>query len=273
MNKLVDLRDSVANLPNGIIVGLGGNTLNRAPMSYVREMVRQGKKDLRLIKTAGGLDVDLLCLADCVREVDAGFIGFETKYGLANNYRRGVQSGKIKANEHACYTVMSALRAAIAGLSFMPVKGLVNSDLIEANDYFRKVTCPFTGEVYAAVSAIRPDVTIVHVQEADVHGNASIAGPNYDDITLAKASKKVIVVTEQLRPDTYFNNKAEQVDISHLLVDEVIHVPQGAAPCACHGKYDVADANMKKYLAIQNRDDLAEYLKGFELRDYAGRKK
>ena len=273
MNKLINIRDSVANLPDGIILGLGGNTLNRAPMSYVREIARQEKKNLRLIKTAGGLDVDLLCLAECVREVDAGFIGFETKYGLANNYRRAVQSGKVKANEHACYTVMSALRAAIAGLSFMPIKGLINSDLIEANDYFKQVQCPFTGETYTAVKAIRPDVTVIHVQEADSKGNASIAGPHYDDITLAKASKKVIVVTEQLRPDTYFKNKAEQVNISHLLVDEVIHVTQGAAPCACYGKYDVSDSNMKKYLAIENKDDFKAYLKGFELRDYAGRKR
>lgn len=273
MSKLVGLQESVANLSDGIVLGLGGNTLNRAPMSYVREIARQGKQNLRLIKTAGGQDVDLLCLADSVREVDAGFIGFETKFGLANNYRRAVQSGKVKANEHACYTVMSGLRAAIAGLSFMPVKGLINSDLITANDYFKQVQCPFTGEVYTAVKAIRPDVTVVHVQEADSKGNASIAGPRYDDVTLVKAAKKVIVVTEQLRPDSYFNNKAEQVDISHLLVDEVIHVPQGAAPCACYGKYDVAESNMKKYLAIGNRDAFEAYLKGFELRDYAGRQK
>ena len=78
------------------------------------------------------MDVDLLCLAGCVKSVDAGFISFESKYGLANHYCKAVQSGAVKANEHACYTVVSALRAAAYGIPFMPVHGLVNSDLIAA---------------------------------------------------------------------------------------------------------------------------------------------
>ena len=115
MDKLCSIREAIGSVPDGAMIALGGNTLNRAPMEAVLEIVRQGKKHLRLIKTAGGLDVDLLSLGECLDSVDAGFISMETEYGLAQHYRRAVQSGSVRANEHACYTVISALRA---GASF-----------------------------------------------------------------------------------------------------------------------------------------------------------
>ena len=93
-------------------------------MAAVREMIRQGKRGLRLVKTAGGMDVDLLCRAGCVSTVDAGFISYESEFGLAQFYRKAVQQGEVIAHEHACYTVISALRAASYGIPFMPVRGL-----------------------------------------------------------------------------------------------------------------------------------------------------
>lgn len=273
MSKLIGLKESVEKISDGITIGFGGNTLSRAPMSYCREIARHQKKGLKLVKTAGGQDVDLLCMANCVTSVDAGFVSFETKYGLANGYRKAVQEGRVKGNEHACYTVISALRAAAAGLSFMPVKGLVNSDLIKVNEYFQEVECPFTHKKYTAVKAINPDVCVLHVHEADEMGNARIIGPKYDDIILAKSAKKVIIVTERLTFKTYFNNNCGMVDIPHLLVDEVIHSPQGALPGACFGRYEASDMSMRKYLDIKNADDLAAYLRSFERKDYSGRQK
>ena len=146
MNKLTTLEQAVSLIGDGACVGLGGNTLNRAPMAAVFEMVREKKRGLRVVKTAGAMDVDALCLAGCAASVDAGFISYESQYGLAQRYRRSVQSGLVRANEHACYTVISALRAASYGIPFMPVRGLKVSDLRKVNDYFADVTDPFTGE-------------------------------------------------------------------------------------------------------------------------------
>jgi len=270
MSKIIDIKKAVEQIQNNSTIGFGGNTLNRAPMSFVREIVRQQKRNLHVIKTAGGMDVDMLSLGGCATSVDAGFVSYETKYGLANNYRKAVQEGRIKANEHACYTVISALRAASIGVSFMPVKGLVGSDLIEANDYFKEVVCPFTQNRYTTVKAIEPDVCVIHVQECDKHGNAKILGAKYDDVLMSRASKKVIIVTEQLVLENKFKNDPTQVDIPQLLVDEIVVSPQGAFPNACYKKYGVNDSNMKSYLNIRNLDDLTKYLKALEIRDYAG---
>ena len=94
MNKLTTLEQAVSLIGDGACVGLGGNTLNRAPMAAVFEMVRQKKRGLRVVKTAGAMDVDALCLAGCAASVDAGFISYESQYGLAQlPQKRAVRAG------------------------------------------------------------------------------------------------------------------------------------------------------------------------------------
>ena len=260
MSKLTNLSQAISTIPGGALLGLGGNALNRAPMAAVMELARQKKRGLRLVKTAGGMDVDLLCLAGCVKSVDAGFISFETEYSLCQHYRKAVQEGTVKANEHACYTVICALRAASYGIPFMPVRGLQISDLVAANDYFAQVADPFTGETLNAVRAIRPDVSIVHAQIADALGNALIEGPKYEDVLLSRASKTVIVTAERIVAEDYFVQSGTKANIPHFLVSAVAHVPRGAAPGACHGGYSVRDEDIRSYLNLQDAGELDAFM-------------
>lgn len=260
MGKLTDLPTAIAALEDGALLALGGNTLNRAPMAAVLELARQKKRGLRLVKTAGGMDVDLLCMAGCVASVDAGFVSMETEYGLCQRYRAAVQTGAVKANEHACYTVMSALRAGAYGIPFMPVRGLTVSDLVAANDYFSPVRDPFTGETLNAVRALRPDVCIVHAHLADERGNALIEGPKYDDVLMSRAAHCVIVTAERIVPEGYFARAEHKADIPHFLVRAVVHAPRGAAPCACYGVCGVGGADLREYLALPDVEALAGWL-------------
>ncbi len=260
MNKLLSLQSAIAAIPDGAIVGLGGNTLNRAPMAAVFEMVRQKKSSLALVKTAGAMDIDVLCLAGCVKSVDAGFISYESEYSLAQHYRKSVQKGLVKANEHACYTVISALRAASYGIPFMPVRGLITSDLIDANPYFKRITDPFSGDPVTLVSAIAPDFAILHVQKADAAGNALILGPKYEDVLFSRAAKQVILTTEEVVDAAYFHNSEMKADIPGFIVSSVVHVPHGAAPCACHSAYDLNHENIKRFLSIKDASELPAYL-------------
>ena len=260
MSKLTNLSHAISTIPDEALLGLGGNALNRAPMAAVMELARQKKRGLRLVKTAGGMDVDLLCLAGCVKSVDAGFISFETEYSLCQHYRKAVQEGTVKANEHACYTVICALRAASYGIPFMPVRGLQISDLVAANDYFAQVADPFTGETLNAVKAIRPDVSIVHAQIADALGNALIEGPKYEDVLLSRASKTVIVTAERIVAEDYFAQSGTKANIPHFLVSAVAHVPRGAAPGACPGGYSVRDEDIRSYLNLQDAGELDAFM-------------
>lgn len=270
MSKVMTLTDAVRLIQDGDTVAIGGNVLHRAPMAMVREIVRQEKKGLNIIKTAGAMDVDLLCLGECVQSVDAGFISYETEYSLANHYRKAVQSGVVKGNEHACYTVISALRAASAGVPFMPVRGLQISDLIEVNEYFTKVQDPFSGEMVTVVKAINPDVALIHVHEADINGNAYISGPLFDDILMSRAAKKIIITAEKIVPSNKFSFAQEKAQIPHFLVDAVVKVEKGASPCSCLPYYNIDRKLLDQFKALQNKTELKNYLEYYNKTDYKG---
>lgn len=267
MSKLIKLKDAMAWIHDGDTVGLGGNVLHRAPMGLVREMIRSYKKDLKLVKTAGAMDVDMLCLAECVASVDAGFISYESEFSLADHYRKAVQQGRVRANEHACYTVISALRAASAGIPFMPVKGLMVSDLIEANDYFEKVIDPFSKEEVAVVRVMRPDVVLLHVQEADELGNAMIYGPKFEDVLLAKAAKKVIISAEKIVETRAFYERGQKVTLPHFLVSGVVHMPNGASPCSCERVGEIDRVSIKAFKEIKRREEFEAYMKRYEIEE------
>ena len=271
MSKVMTLKEAISMINDSDTVGIGGNVLHRAPMAAVREIIRQKKRNLKIIKTAGAMDVDMLCFGGCAQSVDAGFISYETEYSLAGHYRKAVQNGEVKGNEHACYTVISALRAASYGIPFMPVRGLQISDLIEVNDYFAPVKDPFTGEQINAVRAICPDVAIIHVQEADKYGNARIYGPKYDDVLFSRASKKVIITTETILPDNRFAFAKEKADIPHFLVSAVVQVKKGASPCSCSERYDIDRKELHLFKSLKTESDLNEYLEKKESVDYGGK--
>ena len=260
MSKLMSLRDAVKLISDGALLALGGNTLNRAPMAAVAELVRQEKRGLRLVKTAGAMDVDMLSLSDGLASVDAGFISYESYFGLCRHYRRGVERGTIQANEHACYTVISALRAAAFGLPFMPVAGLNESDLCRVHPYFSKVKDPFSDQEVRVVRALRPDVAILHVQQADEAGNARIEGPEYEDILISRAAAKVFITSEEIVPEGFFRRQDLKAQIPHFLVQGVVHQPRGAFPGSCPGRYPADEKEILSFLALQDLQSLTSWL-------------
>ncbi len=268
MSKLVTLPEAVDMIRDGELVAIGGNVLHRAPMALVREILRQRKRNLRIIKTAGAMDVDLLCMGDCVSSVDAGFVSYETEYSLASHYRKAVESGKVAGNEHACYTIISAMRAASAGIPFMPVKGLVTSELIEENSYFTRIKDPFSEDLVTVVKAIRPDIALIHVHEADINGNAYIEGPLFDDILMSRASKRVILSAEKIVPENKFAFSQNKAQIPHFLVEAVVKAEKGALPCSCLPNYDINPKQLECFKRCETKTELAAYLKSCEQTDY-----
>lgn len=270
MSKLVTISQAINIIQSGDVVAIGGNVLHRAPMALVREIIRQQKKELKIIKTAGAMDVDMLCLAGCVASVDAGFISYETEYSLANHYRKAVQNGEVVGNEHACYTVISALRAASAGIPFMPVKGLQISDLIDSNDYFTRIKDPFSDELVTVVKAIRPDIALIHVHEADVNGNAYIEEPLFDDILMSRAAKKVIISAERIVAENKFSFAPNKAQIPHFMVDAVVKIEKGADPSSCLPLYNIHRKSIDAFKAIKEKDELTKYLNEYEKLDSKG---
>lgn len=266
----MSLRDAVTIVKNGDTVAIGGNVLHRAPMAFVRELARQKKSHLKIVKTAGAHEIDLLCASECVESVDAGFVSYETRYGLATHYRKAVESGVVIANEHACYTVICALRAATMNVPFMPVHGLKTGELLIENDYFVVVEDPFGGAPVTLVKAIVPDVAIIHVQECDRHGNAKILGPKFEDNIISRAAKRVIITTEQIVSESKMKLSSDTVDIPGFLVSAIVHTPKGASPCSCYKKYDIDARVLASFISIKSKEEVITYLKSYEGKDYSG---
>jgi glutaconate CoA-transferase subunit A len=236
-SKLTDLSSAIGHIQNGHRVAIGGNTIHRGPGAAVHEIVRQGRTGLDIVKTAGAYDIDLLSATGCAASVSAGYVGYESVFGLAPAYRRAVEAGDVVASEHACYTVIAGLRAAIQGVPFMPVAGLLGSDLLAARD-FRTIEDPYTGETVVAVPVLKPDVAIIHVHEADELGNAWIDGSKFEDVLMAQAADVVILTAERIVDGSTFAADPARATISSLYVDAVVEVPRGAWPVGCAGLYE-----------------------------------
>ncbi|SET24818.1 glutaconate CoA-transferase subunit A [Natronincola peptidivorans] len=264
--KLVSIEDAVQLIKDQDTIALGGNVLHRSPHAFVREMARQGRKNIKAVKTAGAHDIDLLCAFDVIQEVSAGFISYETEYGLAQHFRKAVEGGRVEAKEHACYTVIAGLRASVYGVPFMPVRGMVGSDLISARG-FKTVEDPYTGETVVAVERIRPDWAILHVQQADIEGNAKIIGPKYEDVLMSRAAKNVIITAERIVNSETLEKLPELTDVPGFLVKAVVHVPGGGKPGTCAGMYDLDKASLDKFKQLKTEEELRDYLDSFKSKD------
>lgn len=247
-DKRSTLAEVVASIADGSTVALGGNTLHRAPAALVHELVRQGKRDLHLVKTAGAYDIDLLCGVGSAASVAAGFVGYETVFGLAPLYRRAVESGTVEAREHACYTIIAGLRAASQGVPFMPLNGLQGSDLVGLRG-FKSVADPYTDQQVLVVPAIVPDVALIHVQMADQDGNCRIDGSHFEDVLMARAARRVIVTAERIVDREVLAADPGRTAIAGFLVGSVVEAPRGAWPTSCAGLYDYDETIIGEMLA------------------------
>jgi glutaconate CoA-transferase subunit A len=255
-DKRTTLARAIATIPDGARVAIGGNTLHRGPGAAVHEIVRQEKRGLEIVKTAGAYDVDLLCAAGCVAAVSAGFVGYETPFGMAQAYRQAVESGAVEAREHACATVIAGLRAAIQGVPFMPVAGLQGSDLPAARD-FVALRDPYGDTEVIVIPALTPDVAILHVQEADALGNGRIIGTRFEDVLMAQAARRVILTAERIVDGEVFVSAPETVAIPGFLVDAVVDAPRGAWPFSCTPLYDFDAEYLAAWVAVARDADAA----------------
>jgi glutaconate CoA-transferase subunit A len=254
IDKTISLPEAIAVVADGVRVALGGNTLHRGPCAAVHEIVRQRKRGLEIVKTAGAYDVDLLAGTGCASSASVGFVGFETVFGMAPGYRRAVERGDLEVKEHACYSVIAGLRAAIQGVPFMPIAGMQGSD-VPAVRGFKTVVDPYAGQPVVAIPALVPDVAIVHVQEADREGNARIVGTRFEDVLMAQAARHVIVTAERIVDGAQFEEVPEIVAIPGFLVAAVVETPRGAWPCSCAGFYDYDAAYLAAYVTASKDED------------------
>ena len=264
--KLISKEEAIGLVKDGDLLTAGGVSFHRVPMELIREIIRQGKKDLRLVDREPAIGFDLLIGAGAASSVRFAMFGFEL-FGFALNFRKAAEAGNIEILEDTCGAVINGLRAAAMGIPFIPVRGILGSDLlkigIQQGNY--KVTKdPFTGEDIVAVKAIEPDVALIHAQRADTYGNVQIWGGRFEDVWKAKAATKVIVSAEEIVDHGVIRLEPYKTTLPYPYVEAVVHLPTGAYPTSCYGVYDADYEHVRDYRQAVRDDKFQEYLDSYD---------
>ncbi|MBW1712857.1 MAG: CoA transferase subunit A, partial [Deltaproteobacteria bacterium] len=167
VDRFVSDRDQVA---------IGLSLENLIPFAAGHEIIRQQKKNLTLIGPISDILFDQMIGAGVAERVMAAWVGNVTT-GIGYNFRRAVEGGQVTVVDYSNYALSLALQAGAAGLPCALTLSLLGTDILASNPNLKTTTCPFSGQKLVAVKAIKPDVTVVHVQRADQEGNVHLWGP------------------------------------------------------------------------------------------------
>jgi glutaconate CoA-transferase subunit A len=281
-SKLTNEDEVVAELRDGMTVGIGGWGSRRKPMSIVRALLRSPVKDLTVV-AYGGPDVGLLCAAGRVKKVVSGFVSLDT-IPLEPHYRAARQSGSIAAAELDEGMFMLGLMAAAWRVPFLPTRAGLGSDVLRLMPDIKTVTSPYDdGEEVVAVPPLHLDVAFIHMNRADERGNGQFLGADlYMDDWFAMAADRTFLSAERVVPHGTLIDEGSfhTIRISRLHVDGVIEAPRGAHFTECPPDYERDEAFQKEYAgsaadadawdAFRSRylegDSEAEYWKAVEAR-------
>ncbi len=237
MSDIVTLREAIAHLVrDGDCVAMEGFT-HLIPSAAGHEVIRQGKKDLYLVRMTPDLIYDQLIGMGCASRLRFSW-GGNPGVGSLHRLRDAVERGwpqPLALEEHGHADMANAYVAGAANLPFSVLRGYQGSDLPRYNRNIRFLRCPFTDEELAVSPAIRPDVTVIHAQKADRRGNVLLWGILGVQKEAAMAAKRVIVTVEQI---------VERLDappnaciLPRAVVSAVCLQPGGAFPSYAHGYY------------------------------------
>lgn len=238
MTELLELPEAIsAYLHDGMSVALEGFT-HLIPFAAGHEIIRQGRRDLTLMRMTPDLIYDQLIGMGCARKLIFSW-GGNPGVGSLHRLRDAVEHGwpgPLALEEHSHAAMANAYHAGAAGLPCAIFRGYYGSDLVGNNPNIRFVPCPFTGEQLAAVPALRPDLAIVHAQRADRAGNVLIEGIVGVQKEAVLAARQALVTVEELVDDLRAPSQNSCI-LPHWAVSAVALAPGGARPSYAHGYY------------------------------------
>ncbi|XKE46187.1 CoA transferase subunit A [Halomonas organivorans] len=265
MAEFLSLHDAVARyVQDGATVAMEGFT-HLIPFAAGHEVIRQGKRDLTLIRMTPDLVYDQLIGAGCAKKVIFSW-GGNPGVGSLHRLRDAVEKGwphKVEILEHSHAAMACAFEAGAAGLPLAVLRGYVGSELPSVNDQIKFIDCPFTGERLAAVPSVRPDVSIVHAQKADRAGNVLVEGIVGVQKEAVLAAKQSIVTVEEIVDDLtalpdYHPNACV---IPGWAIDAIAVAEKGSLPSYAHGYYPRNNRFYKEWDAIaRDRDAFTRWL-------------
>ena len=251
VRKDTSLKEAVEKFViDGDYLAIGGFGANRTPLAACHEIVRQKKKNLGFAGHTATHDMQILSAGKVYNKLDVAYVvGLEAR-GLSKCSRKYLESGEVEIVEWTNYCLTQRLKAAAMGLPYILSRNIMGTDTFKYSAS-KIVKCPYTGKKVALMPALYPDVSFIHVHEADVYGNARFKGIATSDLDLASASKKLVITTEKIINSADFRKDPKQTDIPFFMVDAVCEVPYGAYPGTMPYEYFSDEKHLKEWLTVE----------------------
>jgi glutaconate CoA-transferase, subunit A len=261
MGEISSLAEAIAELVHdGDSVALEGFT-HLIPTAAGQEIIRQGRRDLTLIRMTPDIVYDQLIGAGCARKLIFSWAG-NPGVGSLHRFRDAVQRGwprPLEIEEHSHAGMANRYAAGAAGLPFAVLRGYVGTDLVTHTATIAPITCPFTGEQLTAVPALNPDVGIVHAQRADRHGNVQIWGITGVHKEVVLASHRCLVTVEEIVDE--LEPRPGAMVLPGWAITRVAEVPGGAHPSYAMGYSDRDNDYYQRWDEIsRDRDRFTSWL-------------
>jgi glutaconate CoA-transferase subunit A len=265
MSKVTTLAEAVSSIPSGNHVALSGFATARCTMAFAHEVIRQGTKKLTVSQCVGAMDADIMVGAGVVERIVYGG-GSRGRTGQHHCINRAIEQGTLSTEEFSSLSLTFRYLAGSLGLPFIPIRSLNGSDILKQLEektppLVGRLQDPFSGEDWLVLKPLEPDVAVIQVQVADEEGNAWILGPRWDNEEQVKASKRTIVITEQLVSTEMIRRYPERTLVHGFRVSHVVHLPFSAHPSSVYGVYDFDKEHIDLYAqASKTPQGLKEYL-------------
>jgi glutaconate CoA-transferase, subunit A len=246
---LLTLAELASQVPDGAKLVVAKDESGVA-MAAAFALAARGVKGLHLVTVpVSGLETDVLIGAGCVDTLETSAITL-AEFGTAPCFSRAVKSGAIKLKDATCPAIYAGLQAAQKGLPFMPLRGILETDVLANRPDWKVIDNPFApGDRIVVLPAITPDVALFHAPLADRHGNVFI-GRQRELMLLAHASRATLVTAERVTEDNLLEDEARSGSvIPSLYISAVAHAPRGAWPLAFGEEYGVDAAWMGNYVS------------------------
>ena len=256
----VSIATLAERIPDGALLGVPAD-YSGVPMAATRALIARGVRDLRLfclpLTTIQG---DMLIGAGCVASVETAAVTLG-EHGLAPRFTDAVQSGRLTIRDSTCPALHAQLQAAEKGVSFMPLRGIIGSDLLANRPDWTVMDCPFGGGLTVVLPATRLDATLFHAEAADRNGNILI-GRRRELATLAHASERVLVTVERILDTDFFEDeKTAATALPAFYVEALAVAERGAWPCGLTDQYAPDGAEIARYAAAAKTEaGFADYL-------------
>ncbi|MCI0711887.1 MAG: CoA transferase subunit A [Chloroflexi bacterium] len=253
---VLSMQEAAQLVQSGMTVGLGGMTLYRRPVAFIRELLRRPDRptNLTLLNFTSSYETDLLVGAGMVGTSRTCYFGMEA-FGLAPMFTEAGNRGEITIIEETEMSIALGLRATMSGVGFLPAFAWLGTDMLKLRPDIKTIEDPYSGETLVAFPALKCDAAVIHGLRADRRGNVLLNQHFAIDRELVLVADTVIVTVEDIVDDI-----GPHVHIPGVVVDVVVHAPQGAYPTSCYPLYPISGEEILDYVDTCQAGDFEKYV-------------